>query len=204
MKIYVCDTRAFAREKLSEALSALPPARRAAALACKHEDARLDKVLGFWLVQHVAKQTFPDLPIADWQLEKGGKPHLSKDALHFSLSHSANCLALAVSPDQPIGLDVQKITPHPTGFAARWLSAAECTALQNAPDKEEALARIWTAKEAVAKRTGAGLAQNVAAIDTRDTSGTVFSLGDARYALSLCPAAEEIVLVFIDPNECTP
>ncbi len=204
MKIYLCDTRAISREKLSAALCALPPTRRAAALACKHEDARRDKVLGFWLVHHIAKQYTPSLPVADWSLDENGKPHLPQDTLHFSLSHTAGCIALAVSPDHPVGLDVEKIAPRPAGFAARWFSPTEQSAVQSAPDKEEMLARIWTAKEAVAKRSGVGLVQGVAEIDTHDTSGTVFSQNDTRYALSLSPAADTLTLVFVDVNDCLP
>ncbi len=204
MQVFVCNTRGIPRNVIKKAAEALPPARRAAADSCRHPEAFLQKVLGFFLVQYALRQYEPDLPLCDWHVDVGGKPRPTCTLLQFNLSHTKGCIAVAVSKTHPVGIDIEKITPRPAGFAARWLSPEEQQAVKDAPNAAEALARIWTAKEAAAKLCGAGLAGKIAAIDTADTATIVLALGDARYALSLAPAQTPFVPILVDATDILP
>lgn len=93
--------------------------------------------------------------------DQRGKPLLVEPAgWHFSLSHSADTVALALGRN-PLGIDIE-----PRGRKARWAEMArrqfhadEVSQLQALPDEQFASTALalWTAKEAWAKATGLGV-----------------------------------------------
>jgi len=92
-----------------------------------------------------------------------GKPQLSATQAHwhFSLSHSG-ALALLALADLPVGVDLEAPRPQlrALALAARYFAADESAALQQLSHGRQALAfrQLWTAKEAVLKADGSGLA----------------------------------------------
>ena len=96
--------------------------------------------------------------------EQHGKPRLpALPGVHFSVSHSAGCIAVAVGRDGPVGVDVEKVGRFdPTELeclAACALAAEERAELARQPAAEQARAftTYWTRKEALIKATGEGL-----------------------------------------------
>jgi len=100
----------------------------------------------------------------------GGKPVLVPDAgtdgpgvpsAAFSVAHSGDLFAVAVGSATSLGLDVERLRTlsRARQIATRWFGAAEAARLDDV--SEDALdaefMRLWTAKEALAKRHGAGL-----------------------------------------------
>ncbi len=189
MRIFLCDTHDVAWEKIEPAIATLPPTRRAQVLACGHRGVALNKTVGFLLVQYAARIEFPNLPVKDFEINEGGKPHLSGTPLHFSLSHTDGCVAVATCKAHPIGLDIEKITPRPAGFAARWFPESERQAIASASDPDAELIRRWTAKEAALKATGEGLRHDAVHADVTHALSTDLVKGEDRYALSLAPAS---------------
>jgi 4'-phosphopantetheinyl transferase len=100
--------------------------------------------------------------------EQHGRPRLPGDALHLSVSHSGDWVAVALTPTAPVGVDVEQVRPIDTaGMAGLVLAAGE---------RADSLAdfyRLWARKESVVKATGDGLraplAQVVLAPDGRVT-----------------------------------
>ncbi|MFG2994748.1 4'-phosphopantetheinyl transferase family protein [Streptomyces sp. NPDC048257] len=92
-----------------------------------------------------------------------GRPALTGHNLHFSLSHSGDLAYLALAA-HPVGIDIEQ-TPTPTAVndILHSLHPTETQELTNLPPTQqpEALARIWTRKEAILKATGTGLAQGL-------------------------------------------
>jgi 4'-phosphopantetheinyl transferase len=93
-----------------------------------------------------------------------GKPRLAirPQRLSFNLSHSGGLALVAVAAGGvEIGIDVELIRPRRDllRLAARWLPAADATAIAAAPaeEREEVFYAAWTRFEARAKCTGAGL-----------------------------------------------
>ena len=96
-----------------------------------------------------------------------GKPYLlSHPALEISLSHAGHIAMCALS-EQVLGVDVQDhrnmTEKRMLQLAARFYAPGERALLENedTSEKQKSLFfRIWTAKEAYAKYTGKGLAED--------------------------------------------
>lgn len=101
-----------------------------------------------------------DVPVAT---RENGKPCLSRpfDYLHFNLSHCAELALIAIGMDGPVGIDVE-----PSARAKDLLGCedsfchpdeiAELPASEN--ERATRLLELWTAKEALLKALGTGLA----------------------------------------------
>ena len=89
-----------------------------------------------------------------------GKPSLSGSAPPFNLSHTDGMAAVAVGVNGPVGVDVEKIKPTlaTPELAADIFTQEEAAHLRQQADFAEAFTQLWTAKEAVIKAEGQGLA----------------------------------------------
>lgn len=92
-----------------------------------------------------------------------GKPELADGRLFFNLSDSGGLALVAVSPDAPLGVDVEAVRP-----LRRWRAVArrvfgtqalERLERQPAARRDRTLIRTWCRYEAWAKARGTGLAR---------------------------------------------
>lgn len=96
-------------------------------------------------------------------LGEHGKPALiEKNMLQFNLSHSGECVLLAVTKNAAIGVDVEKERPDidVIALAKRFFANSEYRSLLSLSSNEErqhAFYRCWVRKEAFVKATGYGL-----------------------------------------------
>ncbi|MFD4870060.1 4'-phosphopantetheinyl transferase family protein [Streptomyces sp. NPDC058412] len=92
-----------------------------------------------------------------------GRPTTPDSPLHFNLSHSGDLAYLALAT-RPTGIDVE-LTPTPQTVTdiLHTLHPTETDELTSLPEDQrpQALARIWTRKEAILKATGHGLAEGL-------------------------------------------
>lgn len=94
-----------------------------------------------------------------------GKPALEDGALQFNVSHSGDRVAIAITRDLPVGIDVElesRRMHNLLGMARRFFSPLETRAVEEAEQQENVFFSIWTAKEAVIKAVGGGLSINLA------------------------------------------
>lgn len=98
----------------------------------------------------------------------GGKPTLVPRAgegdhrpLAFSVGHSGDLYCIGIAADASVGIDVERLRPiaRAHAIAARWFGADEAATLEGLEGVEldRAFMDLWTSKEALAKRHGAGL-----------------------------------------------
>lgn len=98
-------------------------------------------------------------------VEPGGRPYLERISGRtppaFSLSHSHNCIAIAIADSEPIGIDVEKLRSGISmdAIIRRFFKPIEREAWEALPaaDREPAFLRLWTRKEAILKALGFGL-----------------------------------------------
>lgn len=96
----------------------------------------------------------------------GGKPYVAtpERAPRFSLSHTLDWAALAISDSVDPGLDIEQLRPVREGLARRYFDPQEAAALDALPPerRQAAFFRIWTCKEAVVKASGEGIRRGLA------------------------------------------
>ncbi|MGD8174754.1 4'-phosphopantetheinyl transferase family protein [Marinimicrobium sp. ARAG 43.8] len=104
-----------------------------------------------------------------FEISERGKPAVAGDGpipeLSFNLSHSGDWLALGVSVDLPIGVDLQRRDHNKpvTELAERFFSPEEAQTLLDLPaERQEAyFFQLWTLKEAYLKARGLGIAEGL-------------------------------------------
>ena len=107
-----------------------------------------------------------------------GKPYLPDfPELAFNLSHTGNYLALAVTRNAEIGLDIEQPRPRKnlSGLAEKCFAGNELSYWRQLPESSRlsTFFRFWTAKEAFVKATGRGigLGLNQCAVDYETWTG---------------------------------
>lgn len=90
-----------------------------------------------------------------------GKPALATPGPHFNLSHSDGLALVAVAPDRPIGVDVERVRRdcEVDAIAQRFFGAAEVELLLQSRDdvRLARFFRLWTCKESCLKADGRGI-----------------------------------------------
>lgn len=186
-------------------LAALPAARRERALGMAR-DADAARCVGAGLILQRALEGAGIPPEKQvFGQNKYGKPLLiGENRPHFSLSHSGQWAVCAVS-DAPVGVDID--TARCTmRVARRFFSPEEAAYLEflDGSTQKDALARLWTAKEAYLKAQGTGLAARLSGFTvTLSPDGAAVNkspwrlwghrLGD--YYLCVCTRDDAVYLV---------
>ena len=202
MRVFLCDVGNIPQDVIKKAVQAIPRER------IPKEGARADvvaaRVVGTLLAHYVIKQISPETVCEKWLTAENGKPYIENCPVHFSISHAGEIVAVALSENSPVGVDVERVRPMREGFAARYFNDADQALIRTAEDPDEALIRFWTAKEAVGKYLGTGLGKNIPTIDTKEAATTVFERNDARFALSIAPKREFPLFEWMDFEHLMP
>lgn len=95
--------------------------------------------------------------------QEKGKPFLKDTLLTFNLSHTKEMAILAISTDVEIGVDIEKIKTNVNylDIAKRFFHPDEyhhLTKIEDFQKQQQFFYLLWTAKEALLKATGEGIA----------------------------------------------
>ena len=112
----------------------------------------------------------PDRTPDSWRFAttEKDKPFLADlDSLHFNISHSKSCYAIAIA-DRPLGVDIERIGRRNDYERLLDLTthSAERAWLEEGGVEERDFLTVWTRKEAILKATGEGVARDLTEIDT--------------------------------------
>ena len=141
-----------------------------------------------------------------------GKPRLDATvpddpSLHFNIAHTGTTVVVAVSQDEPVGVDVEPLgrDVDTNALAGRILTAAEQAQWRALPaaKRPAALLHLWTCKEAFVKATGEGLGRGAHTVACDLDGGPATALSDAEGHVPASPrtAAEAWALCpFALPN----
>ena len=148
------------------------------------------------LLREALSLTLPGaLPPNQWQIserpEQAPLVHQAADqGWHYSLSHSRDRIAIAISNAGPCGIDVEYQRPRANlmALARQWFHPDETHLLANLeePDRVTAFYRLWTMKEAMIKATDSSVFSGILA-ETRfhTCAGTERSIDLKGHCLSL-------------------
>jgi 4'-phosphopantetheinyl transferase len=105
----------------------------------------------------------------DLSISDRGRPFLAKDRdIQFSISHSGNWIAVALSLQTLAGVDLEQLITRSSleDLASRIMSPLDFTSFQALPndEKQAAFFHTWTGKEALVKAIGQGIATDLKAI----------------------------------------
>jgi len=152
---------AFADERL------LVDEERQRAARYRQAGDRHNFVLGRNLIHHLLRPRGSSAPCSV-SLGPRGKPFLP-GAPAYNLSHSGRWVACVVSPEEPVGIDVETFArlKDYRELLALITHPAERRYIEQAPAEHRLtlFKRCWTRKEAILKATGDGLSDNLHAID---------------------------------------
>jgi phosphopantetheinyl transferase len=140
-------------------------------------------------------------------LGERGKPELVGEELVFNLSHAGGLALIGVAERGAVGVDLEQVRSlrRLDLLAEGALSGAEGEALRRAGDEEEQtrwFLRRWTAKEAVAKAFGLGLALAPQRLEVEAIDGERGLVGVAASDEGPLPAgAEPVEVRWLEPAD---
>jgi phosphopantetheinyl transferase len=107
-----------------------------------------------------------------WRFSPGrfGKPEMCTELplIHFNIAHAAGAVVVAIDPAMPIGVDVEPLEGLSAAeLPSSVLSETERSALDRCDEsmRVREFVRLWTLKEAHAKRIGLGVHLDFASFD---------------------------------------
>ena len=114
-----------------------------------------------------------------------GRPYFPHDdEIHFSISHTHDLVAVALTSGARIGIDLEAIQHHVDllELAERIFSPADLEKFQALPSREKLAAfyRAWTRKEAYLKARGEGIADGLQQISVSLGPEETLSIEDTR------------------------
>lgn len=180
--------------QVSQAGDALPSLE---ACLCAEERARADRfrfgedrarfVLGRGLLRKCLGRYLDQAPESvEITYTSWGRPVLKNDKeIEFSVSHSGDWIALAITSQGKVGIDLEHMRPDfdPHDISSRVFCKDDLAIFQMLPSEDvtHAFFRAWTGKEAYLKACGEGIGERLRDISVSMKSGeSPQFLGDAK------------------------
>lgn len=141
-----------------------------------------------------------------------GKPYLANASLFFNISHSGDCLLIAVSDFDSIGVDIELIKSRRNllGLAKRCFSVDELNFWFDLPEdvRGQMFYQLWVRKEAFVKAVGRGIALGlelcelqVPGLERLSKIPGDFGLAEDWEVVGL-QVAENFAAALVMPNRC--
>lgn len=167
-----------------------------------------DNLLRHMAARYLLHRLEPDFPYDKIRISDSGKPFLSDDSLHFSLSHSGNYAAAIISKGQGVGVDTEVVSDRIFRVGTRFLSEQEWLVLQNLVQgfdekmvQKKWLTAAWSAKESVFKwqgKPGVDFKKDIKLQNLISDRGLGFLLNKTKTTLEVqCRFIEEICLTWV-------
>jgi 4'-phosphopantetheinyl transferase len=125
----------------------------------KEKDVFLCAHVGLRIILSRFLKCDPDEIIYEYNEYK--KPSINNNHLHFNISHSKNMIAIAITNDVPVGIDIEckSLKVATDDISHRFFSALEYRSYKKVPKSQKinSFYKIWTQKEAYIKAVGKGL-----------------------------------------------
>ncbi len=139
------------------ALPLLSEQRRQQCLKFKHELGRKTCAAAYLLLCQGLRREYGIEEPPVFEYGEHGKPAIvGHPEICFNMSHCREA-ALCVLSDRPVGVDVESIRRYSESLARYTMNDREMLLILKARRPEVEFTRLWTLKEAVVKRSGEGI-----------------------------------------------
>ena len=168
-----------------------PQARAEEIESCSNADVRLQKFYVWKLLEKALSQSL-GLGISELAISRAASGKWECNECFFSLSHSGNFVAVAVSCE-PVGIDVEKLNLSRFNSA---LAEKITTEREKGDLSPQTLNVLWTKKEAIFKLLGgkAFLPNNIETADY-NTITKIINSGDESYFVTVASEKEKPVFI---------
>ena len=167
------------------ALPLLSEQRREQALKFRYEQGRKTCAAAYLLLREGLRREYGITEPPVFEYGEHGKPVLAGlPHIHFNMSHCREAVVCVLS-DRPVGIDIESIGKYKESLARYTMNDAELQQILTAERPDVAFIRLWTMKEAVLKRSGEGLCNDMKTVLTgledmktvvREEKGYVYSV----------------------------
>lgn len=143
---------------------------------------KFDRAVTIFEYTYLAKKLNVDLSLIKYG--NRGKPYF-EGAKQFSLSHSGNMLAVAIS-NKTVGVDVQTILPYDKALAKTICNEKELEQVNNSRNPARELTKLWAKKESLIKCKGEGFNQDLKTILERNPNFKYKTKSGKGFELCVC------------------
>ena len=131
--------------------------RREQCLKFKHEQGRKTCAAVYLLLCEGLRKEYGITERPVFEYGEHGKPSIvGHPEIFFNMSHCREA-AICVLSDAPVGVDVESIRSYNESLARYTMSDTEMERIEKAERPDVEFIRLWTLKEAVLKRSGEGI-----------------------------------------------
>ena len=145
---------------IEKEINNLPTIRKEKANRLKFEPDKKQSIGSYLLLKKALALHHIKIENYEYLVEENGKPYLKNCPYNFSISHSGDYVAVAVSKAQ-IGVDIEKIRELDLKIINQISSEKDLEYFDNSSDKKDTFFKIWTFKEAFVKKTGEGISSKI-------------------------------------------
>ncbi len=181
----------YTPEEIARWTDELPEWRRKQVLAYKNDMGRRQSLLAYRLLCQGLREEYGIMEQPTFVYNEHGKPSLALpptggdgEGLYFSLSHCKEGVCCAIS-DRPVGIDIESASRKISDSVIRYsMNEGEQALIRESDDPQRTFLRLWTQKEAVLKRLGTGIRDDMRDI-LSDYAYTIEVRENERYILSV-------------------
>ena len=181
----------YTPEEIARWTDELPEWRRKQVLAYKNDMGRRQSLLAYRLLCQGLREEYGIMEQPTFVYNEHGKPSLALpptggdgEGLYFSLSHCKEGVCCAIS-DRPVGIDIESANRKISDSVIRYsMNEGEQALIRESDDPQRTFLRLWTQKEAVLKRLGTGIRDDMRDI-LSDYAYTIEVRENERYILSV-------------------
>ena len=181
----------YTPEEIARWTDELPEWRRKQVLAYKTDMGRRQSLLAYRLLCQGLREEYGIMEQPTFVYNEHGKPSLALpptggdgEGLYFSLSHCKEGVCCAIS-DRPVGIDIESANRKISDSVIRYsMNEGEQALIRESDDPQRTFLRLWTQKEAVLKRLGTGIRDDMRDI-LSDHAYTIEVRENERYILSV-------------------
>ena len=128
----------------------LPEFRRSKALRYRFSKDKTQSVVTFCLLCSML-EFIPN----DFIYNKNEKPYLMQGTPFFNITHSEECIAVALSNFE-VGIDSETVRKQPQEIMPNVFTKKEISMIENSKNPDKTFFKVWTLKESYIKALGTG------------------------------------------------